>query len=80
MATAKLNLHIQPYRMLKKSDAAAYCGLAVARLETICPVAPLQYPGGARLWDVRDLDAWLEGLKTGAADSDDAILGKLDRS
>ncbi|AXS39696.1 hypothetical protein [Breoghania sp. L-A4] len=80
MATAKLNLQVQPYRMLKKSEAASYCGLPAAKLATVCPVAPVQFPGGALLWDVRDLDAWLESLKTGAADSDDAILGRLDPS
>lgn len=35
------------------------------------------YPDGSRLWDVRDLDSWVDSLKTGAADSDDAILEKL---
>lgn len=77
MAKAVLNLQVQPYRMLKKSDAAAYCGVSAARFETLCRVTAVLYPDGTRLWDVRDLDAWVDGLKTGALDSDEAILERL---
>ncbi|WP_425106606.1 hypothetical protein [Ancylobacter sp.] len=77
MAKAVLSLQVQPYRMLKKADAAAYCGLPAARFEMLCPVPAVAYPDGSRLWDVRDLDSWVDSLKTGAADSDDAILEKL---
>ena len=77
MAKAMLSLQVQPYRMLKKGDAAAYCGVAAARFETLCAVAAVIYPDGTRLWDVRDLDSWVDSLKTGAADTDDAILERL---
>jgi hypothetical protein len=77
MTKAMLNLQVQPYRMLKKTEAAAYCGLPAARFEMHCPVSAVAYPSGSRLWDVRDLDSWLDSLKTGAADSDDAILDRL---
>lgn len=30
------------------------------------------------LYDMRDLDSWIDGFKAGAGDSDDDILGKLD--
>ncbi|WP_245261646.1 hypothetical protein [Ancylobacter sp. FA202] len=77
MAKAMLSLQVQPYRMLKKADAAAYCGLPASRFELLCPVAAVAYPDGSRLWDVRDLDSWVDSLKTGALDSDDAILERL---
>lgn len=77
MAKAVLNLQIQPYRMLKKSDAAAYCGLPVSRFEHTCGATPVKYPDGSTLWDVRDLDHWLDGLKTGQTDSDEALLNRL---
>ena len=77
MPKAMLNLQVQPYRMLKRADAAAYCGVAAARFETLCPVAAVAYPDGSRLWDVRDLDAWVDSLKVGATDTDDAILQRL---
>lgn len=77
MAKAMLNLNVQPYRMMKKGDAAAYCGVSQGRFEALCKVAPVLYPDGTRLWDVRDLDAWVDGLKAGAPDDDDAILEKL---
>jgi len=78
MAKAMLSLQVQPYRMLKKSDAAAYCGVSASRFESLCSVAAVAYPDGSRLWDVRDLDLWVDSLKTGACDSDDAILERLD--
>ena len=34
-------------------------------------------PHGQNLYDIKDLDAWLDGLKNNALDSDDAIIGKL---
>jgi len=77
MPKATLNLSVQPYRMLKKAEAAAYCGLPTTRLETLCPVPPVVMPDGAKLWDVRDLDGWIDGLKVGGADGDDAILSRL---
>lgn len=77
MAKAILSLQVQPYRMLKKGEAAAYCGVPASRFELLCSVPAVAYPDGSRLWDVRDLDSWVDSLKTGAADSDDAILEKL---
>ena len=63
--------------MLKKLDAAAYCGLTPAGFERNCKAVPVKYPDGTKLWDVRDLDAWLDALKTGQADTDDDILNQL---
>ncbi|MBO9422325.1 hypothetical protein J7481_22635 [Labrenzia sp. R4_2] len=63
--------------MFKKPDAAAYCGIPASKFEGICTVVPVQYPDGSKLWDVQDLDAWLDQLKSGQADSDDDILNRL---
>lgn len=77
MNRAVIEVSLPPYRMLKKAEAASYCGMAAKAFEGHCPVIPVQMPNGLRLWDARDLDAWLDGLKAGDADSDDAILDKL---
>jgi len=77
MAKAMLNLSVQPYRMMKKGDAAAYCGISVGRFSVLCKVSPIEYSDGTRLWDVRDLDAWLDGLKGGSSDDDESILERL---
>lgn len=78
MSVANLNIRLVPRRMLTTSDAAAYCGLPVKRFPGVCGVAPVAMPSGERLYDMRDLDCWIDGLKGGAGDSDDDILGKLD--
>lgn len=70
-------MNVQPYRMLKKSDAAAYCGLSVAGFERNCTVASVTFPDGRTLWDVRDLDAWLDRLKSDQNSTDDEILNRL---
>jgi predicted DNA-binding transcriptional regulator AlpA len=72
MAMATLNLSIVAKRMLSKAEAAHYCGMAVKRFETDCPVRPVQYPGGNMRWDTRDLDQWLDGLKDNS-DKDDTV-------
>ena len=78
MNRAVIELSVPPFRMLKKGDAASYCGMAAKAFEGLCPVTPVQMPNGVRLWDARDLDAWLDELKSGAGTSDDDILDKLD--
>ncbi|MCA1298509.1 hypothetical protein [Stappia indica] len=77
MNRALIEVNVPPFRMLKKSAAASYCGMAAKAFEGLCPVTAVEMPNGLRLWDARDLDAWLDGLKAGDADSDDAILDKL---
>jgi len=77
MAAATLNLRISPRRMLSTRDAAEYCGLPVNRFPAACGVMPVEMPNGARLYDIRDLDAWLDSLKSGDPTGDDELLGKL---
>lgn len=78
MATATLNLRIQPYRLLTKAEAAHYCRRSVRKFEAQCPIPPLQMADGDLLWDVRDLDHWIDGLKSGCNDDADAIVARLE--
>jgi hypothetical protein len=79
MASAVLQLNIVPKRMLRKTEAADHCGRWVKRFEVECPVKPIQFPNGDRRWDICDLDAWLDALKSGAiAGGADDILGRLE--
>ncbi|MDX3975802.1 hypothetical protein [Shinella sp.] len=77
MATANLNIRVVPRRMLSAKEAAEYCGLSAKGFELRCGVSPVQMPAGTRLYDMRDLDNWIDGLKAGGGDSDDDILRKL---
>ena len=78
MATANLNIRVVPRRMLSTKEAAEYCGLPAKGFEQRCGVPPVEMPAGVRLYDMRDLDNWIDGFKAGSRDSDDDILGKLD--
>ncbi|HEV2605361.1 MAG TPA: hypothetical protein VGU24_17070 [Microvirga sp.] len=77
MATATLNLRVQPYRLLTKVEAANYCRRPIKKFEAQCPVAPLQMADGDRLWDVQDLDRWIDSLKVGGADAAETIVARL---
>lgn len=77
MPKAMINLTAQPYRMLSKSAAADYVGLSATRFGAACPVAPLELANGVKRWDIRDLDAWLDSLKSDNDLSDEALLSKL---
>lgn len=74
-------LHLQvtsrPARMLKKAEAASYCGIPLSRFDRICPVVAVIYPDGSRLWDLHDVNAWLDNLKAGSTDTDKTILDRL---
>lgn len=79
MTVTILNLRIQPYRLLKKTEAAHYCRLPVKSFVTLCPVRPIKMPDGELLWDVQDLDKWIDSLKVGVGeDAADAILARLE--
>lgn len=76
MSNAIVNLTVIPKRMLTKREAAAHCGRSVSRFDAECPVAPVVFANGDRRYDVRDLDAWLDGIKT-ERDDTDSIVARL---
>jgi predicted DNA-binding transcriptional regulator AlpA len=52
-------------RLINLAEAAAYCGVSTPVYARLCPVRPISLGPGKRLerFDVRDLDAWIDGLK-----------------
>lgn len=67
-------------RLLTKTQAAAYCGLSVARFATACPVPPCALGDGERMkrWDIHRLDAWMDTLvREGAPSSEDDLLASV---
>ena len=76
LTNATINLRVQPFRLLTKAEAASYCRRSVKKFEAQCPVPPIAMADGDRLWDVQDLDRWIDSLKEGSAESDD-ILRRL---
>jgi hypothetical protein len=78
MAHATLNVIVVPKRMLTKTEAACHCGRPVRRFEVECPVRPIRFQNGHERYDIRDLDEWLDSLKTGHDNSDvESIIEKL---
>jgi hypothetical protein len=77
MAVATVNLRVQPYRLLTKSEAAHYCRRPVRKFEAQCPVRPIRMVDGDLLWDVADLDRWIDSLKVDEHASADALIARL---
>jgi hypothetical protein len=73
MPTATLNLRVTPRRMLRAKEAGEYCGLPT-RLITVSTV---QMPNGKQLYDIRDLDDFLDGLKNTQPHDDEDIIRRL---
>ncbi|WP_081725648.1 hypothetical protein [Martelella sp. AD-3] len=63
---------LQP-RMMTKSQAARYCGLAIKRFPLCCPVAPVAFGDGTIRYGRSDLDRWIESKKAGCVDTDEAL-------
>ena len=78
MSSATLNIKVSPRRMLNSREAAGYCGLSARRFPLECGIPPVQMPGGVKVYDIRDLDIWIDGLKDGTPNDDEAIIGRLD--
>ena len=73
-----LSLRVQPFRLLTKPEAAHYCRRSVRKFESQCPVPPIEMADGDRLWDVRDLDRWIDSLKIDSGHDDaEAIMSRL---
>lgn len=65
-----------PPRLLNKKDAAAYCGVSVPTFDASFPPAPVKLAGRVLRWDVRKLDAWIDGMggaDTNAVSDDDDL-------
>ena len=67
-------------RLFTRQQAAEYCGVCVNTF--IAHVAPHLRPveiGAKRLWDVRELDRWIDGLSVGMTEpSQEDWLARLD--
>ena len=78
MSSASLNISVVEKRMLKQVEAASYTGLAVKHFKVTCPVQPIELRPGTLVYDKRDLDTWIDAVKTGTElASQDAIVGRL---
>jgi hypothetical protein len=78
VTAATLSLRVQPFRLLTKAEAAHYCRRSVKKFESQCPVPPIEMADGDRLWDVRDLDRWIDSLKNDPDDDANAIVSRLE--
>jgi hypothetical protein len=79
MSNTVLNIKVIQPRMLSLKLAADYVGIPQKRFTLSCPVIPIAMPDDVRLYDVRDLDGWLDQLKSGNDAADDDLIAKLGR-
>jgi hypothetical protein len=77
VAVTTINLRVAPYRLFTKAEAAHYCRRSSAKFEAQCPVTPIIMADGDRLWDVLDLDKWIDSLKEPKSSDADAIVARL---
>ena len=70
MKMFRADIAVKPIRLLSKGDAAEYCCRSVRRFAVECPVSPVVMSNGDQLYDIRDLDLWIDGLK--ARDAQDS--------
>ena len=77
MASATLNIKVSPRRMLRANEAADYCGIPLKRFPAECAVVPVAMPNGVKLYDIQDLDAWIDALKSGDRADDEMLLERL---
>lgn len=74
MATASLNISVTEKRMMNEAEASSYCGLAIKHFKEACPVQPIKLGGRILCFDKRDLDLWIDTVKTGNADTSHASI------
>jgi hypothetical protein len=79
MGTATVNICFKPVRLFTKADAAHYCCYRnVKTFEAECPVRPIRMANGELLYNLHDVDTWIDSLKNGAGfDGERGILERL---
>ena len=78
MTKAHLNISVIPKRMLTQTEAAEHCGRSYSQFKRECPVTPVQFQNGDLRWDIRDLDAWIDSLKSDDGfETSDMIIARL---
>ncbi|MBQ4808901.1 hypothetical protein J4717_15610 [Phaeobacter sp. HS012] len=78
MATTNLNISVIDKCMMRPSEAASYSGLPVEHFKATCPVRPVELKQDTLLWDRKDIDDWIENVKSGAvSDTREDILDRL---
>ncbi|TQV80365.1 hypothetical protein [Denitrobaculum tricleocarpae] len=71
MPNATFSIAYQPIRLLKTSEAARYCGMALAKFKRDCPASPIEFAQNQIRYDVKDLDKWIDGLKLATDENSD---------
>ncbi len=79
MSSATLNIKVAPRRMLSAREAADYCGLPAKHFRHDCPVSPMEMPRKKLLFDIKDLDFWIDGMKNGISADQDEIVNRLNQ-
>lgn len=78
MSSASLNISVVEKRMFSATEAADYTGIPKKHFKATCPVQPIELRPGTVVYDKRDLDVWIDGIKAGAEATTQAdIVGKL---
>lgn len=77
VGNAVLNIRVAPRRMLSEKEAADYVGIPRRYFRADCSVAPVELSRGLKVWDMRDLDEWLDSQRNAALDGDDDIVSRL---
>lgn len=63
-------------RFLNENEAADYAGMSLTEFRRECEITPIARAQGRKVWDVVELDRWLDPKKAAPANHD-AILARL---
>ena len=69
-----------PRRGLSRVEAAMYIGISPTKfdeLRTSGRISPPRLIDGRKVWDVRDLDNWIDSLKAGPSLDTSSIVDRL---
>ena len=50
-------------RMLTLKEASVYCLVTAKRFAAVTGIAAIELPHGKKVYDIRDLDNWIDSLK-----------------
>lgn len=68
-------MNVEYKRFLTEREAATYGGFSLTEFRRDCPVRPIERAQGRKVFDVSELDTWLDGTKPMDQDSIVARLG-----
>lgn len=74
---ATLHIVNTPRRLLSPDEAAIYLGMKKSEFSALCRIQAVELQRGKKVYDIRDLDGWVDKRKSSEIEDDAELVSRL---